>query len=104
LYKYPFTDMLAHTARYLTEFAGTAFFLYVILNTTQPLLIAAALAIAIYLGGAISGGNFNPAVTVMMYAAGKLKEVDAVMYILSQILGGLTALWMFRAGLRVPLM
>lgn len=96
--------MLAHSNRYLTEYAGTAFFLYVILNTTQPLLIGAALAIAIYLGGVISGGNFNPAVTVMMYAAGKLKEMDAIMYVVAQVLGGLTALWLFRRGIRIPLM
>lgn len=94
--------LLAHSSRYLTEFIGTAFFLFVVLNTTQPWLIGAALAIAIYLGGAISGGNFNPAITTMLYAAGRMKEMDAILYVVAQVLGGLTALWLFRSGLRIP--
>ena len=51
--------------KYLVEFLGTLFFLYVILATGNALAIGAALAIAILVGGAISGGNFNPAVSVM---------------------------------------
>ena len=56
--------------KYLVEFLGTLFFLYVIIATGNALAIGAALAIAIMLGGPISGGNFNPAVTIMMAAAG----------------------------------
>lgn len=96
--------MYGPIARYSTEFLGTAFFLFVILNTTQPLLIGAALAIAIYIGGAISGGNFNPAVTIMMLIKGTIKQMDAVGYIVAQVLGGLTALWLFRSGLWLPLL
>jgi len=56
----------------LVEFIGTLFFLYVIIATGNALAIGAALAIAVLLGGPISGGCFNPAVTIMMAAAGKL--------------------------------
>jgi aquaporin Z len=76
----------------LVEFLGTLFFLYVILTTGNALAIGAALSIAIILGGKISGGNFNPAVTVMMAVAGKQPMNEIVPYVLAQIAGGLAAL------------
>lgn len=78
--------------KYLVEFVGTAFFLYVIVATGNPMAIGAALTVAILLGGKISGGNFNPAVSIMMVAAGKLPQKELVPYIVAQVLGGLTAL------------
>lgn len=78
--------------KYLVEFVGTTFFLYVIMATGNALAIGAALAIAVMLGGKISGGNYNPAVSVMMVAAGKLPKSDLLPYIIAQVLGGLTAL------------
>jgi len=56
---------------YLAEFFGTVFFVYVILATGNPIAIGAALALAIVMIGPISGGHFNPAVTIMMAVAGK---------------------------------
>ena len=44
--------------KYLVEFLGTLFFLYVILATGNALAIGAALAVAIWVGGNISGGNY----------------------------------------------
>ena len=82
--------------KYLVEFLGTLFFLYVILATGNALAIAAALALVILVGGAISDGNFNPAVSVMMAAAGKLPTNDVVPYILAQVAGGLVALELFK--------
>ena len=82
--------------KYLVEFLGTLFFLYVIIATGNALAIGAALAIAIMLGGPISGGNFNPAVTIMLAAAGKLKTSDVLPYILSQVAGGLAALELYK--------
>jgi aquaporin Z len=82
--------------KYLVEFLGTLFFLYVIMATGNALAIGAALALAIMIGGAISGGNFNPAVSVMMVAAGKLKKADLVPYILAQVAGGLAALELYK--------
>ena len=82
--------------KYLVEFLGTLFFLYVILATGQPLAIGAALAVAIMVGGPISGGMFNPAVSVMMVAAGKMKSADLIPYILAQVAGGLVALELYK--------
>ena len=78
--------------KYLVEFLGTRFFLYVILATGSALPIGLALVVAILVGGKISGGNYNPAVSVMMAAAGKLPKSDLVPYIIAQVAGGLAAL------------
>ena len=77
--------------KYLVEFLGTLFFLYVILATGNWLAIGAALAIAVLIGGPISGGMFNPAVSVMMFNAGKLPKKDLIPYVVAQIAGGLAA-------------
>lgn len=86
--------------KYLVEFLGTLFFLYVILATGNALAIGAALAIAIILGSKISGGNFNPAVTIMMAVAKKQSMSDVLPYILCQVAGGLAALELYK---RIPL-
>jgi glycerol uptake facilitator-like aquaporin len=63
--------------KYLVEFLGTVFFLYVIIATGNAIAIGAALAVAIMLGGHISG---------------KIPMSDALPYILAQVAGGLVAL------------
>lgn len=80
----------------IVEFVGTLFFLYVIVSTGNALAIGAALAIAILVGGPISGGNFNPAVTIMMTVAGKQPMNDLVPYILAQVAGGLAAFELYK--------
>ena len=82
--------------KYLVEFLGTIFFLYVIIATGDALAIGAALAVVILLGGSISGGHFNPAVSIMMTAAGKLPKSELLPYIIAQVLGGIVALELFR--------
>ena len=82
--------------KYLVEFLGTAFFIYVILATGNPLAIGAALALAILLTSKISGGHINPAVSIVMASAGKLQINDLVPYCLAQIFGGLVALEIYK--------
>jgi aquaporin Z len=82
--------------RFVAEFIGTFFFLYVILATGSAVPIAIALAIAIMTVGRYSGGNFNPAVSIMMAAAGKLNMDDLLPYILAQVSGGLIALELYK--------
>tara|TARA_B110000305_G_C19424415_1_gene632747 strand:- start:1558 stop:1818 length:261 start_codon:yes stop_codon:yes gene_type:complete len=81
--------------KYLVEFIGTLFFLFTILATGNPLAIVASLYIAIVVGGHISGGHFNPAVSIMMAFMGKLSKKDLPLYLLAQILGGLSAWYIF---------
>jgi glycerol uptake facilitator-like aquaporin len=81
---------------YLVEFLGTAFFVYIILATGNPLAIGAALALSILLTMNISGGHINPAVTIVMASAGKIPTTDIIPYCLAQIFGGLTALELYK--------
>jgi len=81
---------------YLVEFLGTAFFVYIILATGNPIAIGAALTFVILLVSNISGGHINPAVSITMASAGKLPINDLVPYCVSQILGGLVALEIYK--------
>lgn len=78
--------------KYLVEFLGTMFFLYVILTIGNPLAIGMALVLAIMVGGKVSGGNFNPAVSLMMTMAGRLPVKELLPYVVAQLLGGVAAL------------
>jgi len=82
--------------KYLVEFVGTLFFLFVILVSGEAIPIGLALILAILLGGKISGGHFNPAVSVMMFLNQKISSTDLLFYIISQLLGGAVALQLFK--------
>jgi aquaporin Z len=82
--------------KYLAEFLGTLFFVYVILATGNPLAIGAALALAVLLTMKISGGHINPAVSIVMASRGKISTSDLMPYIIAQILGGLVALEIYK--------
>lgn len=81
--------------KYLVEFLGTLFLVFVIFATGNYLAIGAALAIAVLMGGAISGGAFNPAVSIAMMYAGKMPRSDLIPYIVAQIAGGLAGFELF---------
>ena len=82
--------------KYLAEFLGAAFFIYVILATGNPLAIGAALALVILLTSNISGGHINPAVSITMAAAGKISTNELIPYIVAQCFGGLVALEIYK--------
>ena len=88
--------------RYLIEFLGTFFYLSIILFMVKfdyqwgPFAIGLGLTMAIFWGGRVSGGHYNPAVTIMMYANNSISLRDTILYILSQILGGLSILGVFK--------
>lgn len=82
--------------KYLVEFLGAVFFVYIILATGNPLAIGAALALVMLLAAPISGGHINPAVSVTMAAAGKIPSAEVIPYSVSQILGGLVALELYK--------
>lgn len=82
--------------KYLVEFIGTLFFVYIILATGNPLAIGAALALVITLAGPISGGHVNPAVSVVMASAGKLSVNELLPYMVAQIFGALVAFQLYK--------
>ena len=84
--------------KYLVEFIGTFIFLGVILNVVNQKVKWAAFALglalttAIFFGGGISGGHFNPAVSFMMYLNKAIDIKQLMVYILAQVLGGVAVL------------
>lgn len=82
--------------KYIVEFLGSLFLMFVILATGNWAAIGAALAIVIYIAGPISGGIINPAVVISLYAADKLPKDDLIPYIIVQILGALAAFYLYK--------
>ena len=87
--------------KYLVEFLGTLFLVFVIFATGNYLAIGAALAIGVMLGGAISGGAisggaFNPAVAIALMYAEKIPRSDLIPYIVAQIAGALAGFELFK--------
>lgn len=81
----------------LTEFIGT-FFLVLTIGLTvtansqfAPLAIGASLMIMVYAGGHVSGGHYNPAVSLAAMMRGALPSGQYVSYVLSQVLGAVVA-------------
>jgi len=79
----------------LVEFLGTFIFLSAIVATGSPLIIGATLVVLMYLSGAVSGGHFNPAVTVMTLANRGIAGDNAAAYILAQVAGGVAAVTVY---------
>jgi aquaporin Z len=85
--------------KYLTEFIGTFFLVFTIGMTVivpgagalAPLAIGSALMIMIYAGGHVSGGHYNPAVTLAVWLRGRCPAADVLPYWISQILGSFAA-------------
>jgi len=95
--------------KYLVEFIGT-FFLVLTIGCTviekgagpfAPLAIGAALMVMVFAGGHISGGHYNPAVTLGVWMRGKCDIRDVAPYIISQVAGAVLAAFVvrfFKAG------
>ena len=87
-------------AKYLVEFIGT-FFLVATIGFTvlkpddagplAPLAIGSALMVMIFAGGHVSGGHYNPAVTLAVCLRGKCPPTDVVPYWVAQVLGACAA-------------
>ena len=62
---------------------------------TRVMIISLSLGMGvigmIYAVGDISGGHFNPAVTIAMWATGRLPARDVIPYIVAQVIGGIVA-------------
>lgn len=86
--------------KYIVEFLGTLFLMFVILATGNYLAIGAALAIAVLLGGAISGGAFNPAVAIVLLVSGKISSKDIIPYIVAEVAGALAAFQLVKVVLK----
>jgi aquaporin Z len=99
------------------EFVGTFMLMSSVLGAAfysfgAPAGAAGILGVAISIGltvmalafsiGHISGGHFNPAVTLGLVAGGRVKSGDAIGYILAQCLGAVAACALFYVIGRAP--
>ncbi len=86
--------------KYLTEFIGTMFLVLVVgvaaiggaAGAMAPMAIGTTLMVMVYAGGHISGGHYNPAVTLAVLVRGKINLGGAITYWIAQI-GGALAAW-----------
>lgn len=79
------------------EFLGTFLLLSVILiSKGNPLAIGIVLAAVIFWGGAISGGHFNPAVSIMQLCGKQMSASEAIMYVGIQILAAVCAFMFYK--------
>ncbi len=94
--------------KYLAEFIGT-FFLVLTVGCTvipgaagviPPLAIGAALMVMVFAGGHISGGHFNPAVTLAVFLRGRCDAKDVLPYWIVQVAAAIAAAFvaMFLVG------
>lgn len=83
--------------KYIVEFIGTFFLVLTVGLAVRsgsplaPLAIGASLMVMIFAGGHVSGGHFNPAVTLAVWVRGKLPFKDVVPYWIAQLLAGVVA-------------
>ena len=80
----------------LVELIGTFVFLSVIVKTGEAIPIGIALAAVILMGGSVSGGHFNPAVSFMMFLNNKVDLMTLLAYVVVQCIGGALALTYYK--------
>jgi aquaporin Z len=91
------------TRKLVVEFIGTLFLVLTVgasvLTGTAlaPVAIGAALMVMVYAGGHISGGHYNPAVTVAALVRGRISAGEAAGYWLTQLVAGVVAALVVRA-------
>jgi aquaporin Z len=91
------------TRKYAVEVIGTFFLVFTVAvsgfshSTFTPLAAGAVLMVMIYAGGHISGGHYNPAVTMAALWRRRIGLADAVAYWIAQIGAGLIAAVVARA-------
>lgn len=85
--------------KYVVEFIGTFFLVFTVgmcvlkpdAGSFAPIAIGSALMVMIYAGGHISGGHYNPAVTLAVWLRGKCPTADVPGYMAAQIAAGVVA-------------
>jgi aquaporin Z len=85
--------------KYLTELIGTFFFVLSVVTCANnpsiapmaPFAIGTMLMVMIYAGGHISGGHYNPAVTLAIFMRGKIASAEVAPYMIAQAVGAVIA-------------
>ena len=83
----------------LVEFLGSAVFMAVIVNSSgDAVAVGVALAAMVMFGGAISGGHFNPAVSLLMFMKGNINQTKLFSYVAVQLLASFAVLHFLKAA------
>lgn len=91
-------------AMLVAEFLGTAMLTLTVLaisttNIGYDFFVALGVGLALLMGvlmfGNVSGAIFNPAITIGLWSVRKLQTLQAFLFILVQLLGGITAYTLF---------
>jgi aquaporin Z len=83
--------------KYTVEFIGTFFLVFVIGMSVRggaalpPVAIGGILMVMIFAGGHVSGGHFNPAVSLAAFLRGALAGPCLIPYWVAQVIGALVA-------------
>jgi len=85
--------------KFIVEFIGTFFLVFTVgtcvvnpdAGVIAPLAIGSVLMVMVYAGGHISGGHYNPAVTLAVAVRGRMPVTDVPMYFLAQLVGAVMA-------------
>jgi len=89
--------------KYVYEFIGTFFLVFTVgmvvlephsAGLLAPLAIGSALAVMVFAGGHVSGGHYNPAVSLAVFLRGKLPLKDLWAYWLAQLVAGVVAAYL----------
>jgi len=82
----------------IVEFIGTFFLVFTVGSVVHQgsailgaLAIGSSLMVMVYAGGHISGGHYNPAVTLGVWLRGKCDTKDVVPYWITQLVAGVVA-------------
>jgi len=87
-------------AMIMAEFLGTGILVSVVLAVTKSnigipyfvsLAVGLTLAGLVMVFGSISGAHLNPAITIGLWSARRVKTMPAIVYVAAQLLGGICA-------------
>lgn len=82
--------------KFIYEFIGTFFLMLTVgmcvINTSHPeffapVAIGSVLAVMIFAGGHVSGGHYNPAVSLAVFLRKKISLKNMLIYWVAQLLG-----------------
>lgn len=99
-------------ARLVAEFLGTGILTLVVLSVQRSTIgvpyfvaLAAGLAVALlfFVFSSVSGAHFNPALTIGLWTARKVQTLQAVLYIVVQLLGAWLAYYLYTYFVANPL-
>lgn len=83
--------------QYFVELMGTFFLTLSVAITGNPIAVGLMFMAMYYVGEGVSGGYYNPVLSVAAWMRGVLKVEEALIYAGAQSIGAFFAVWFFKA-------